>query len=137
MINRQFIVRKTWPTLTVLLPFAIVAGQLGLDICRWWIAYGTAAGAAVLMGVGTIAIIRATGPGLTVDYSWVLFWLSLAALTAVQGYFYAKFRHQCPVLGPIIPVDMLLEWLVAPIVLGMVTAAAFRHRRTAARQTHA
>lgn len=127
MINRQFIERATWATLTAVLPLAIVAGQIGLDICRWWIMYGTAAGAAILMSIGTFAMRRVAGRQLTVSYSWALFWIVLAALTGAQCIFYAHFRNQCPVVGPMIPVDMLLEWLIAPIVLTALVVSALRH----------
>ncbi|WP_078288481.1 hypothetical protein [Mycobacterium sp. D16R24] len=134
MLNQQFIGRVTLPILAVVFPFMIVAGQLGLDICRWWIVYGTATIVAVLMGITTFGMCNSNGPGLAVSQSWALFWISLAALTAVQGFFYAQFRHQCPVTGPIIAIDAFLEWLIAPVVLVVVSGSAFRRAWTAARR---
>lgn len=117
------------PTLTAIFPFAIVVGQLGLGVCRWWAVYVVAAAVAITMSIGTFAMCKAGGPRLTVGYPWAIYWLGLAALTAVQGFFYTEFRNQCPVRGPIIPIDMLLEWLIAPIVLMVVMVSAFRYSR--------
>ncbi|MBB4852993.1 hypothetical protein HNP40_000359 [Mycobacteroides chelonae] len=133
MLNQQFIERVALPILTVVFPFVIVAGQLGLDICRWWIVYGTATIVAVPMGIATLVMCNSSGSGLAVSHSWALFWFSLAALTAVQGFFYAQFRHQCPVAGPIIAIDAFLEWLTAPVVLVVVVGSTLRRAWTARR----
>jgi hypothetical protein len=134
MLNQQFIGRVALPIFTAVFPFMIIAGQLGLDICRWWIAYGTATIVAALMGITTFGMCNSNGPGLALSRSWVLFWTSLAALTAAQGFFYAQFRHHCPVVGPIIAIDAFLEWLIAPVVLVVVAGSAFRRAWTAARR---
>ncbi|ANA99835.1 Uncharacterised protein [Mycolicibacterium phlei] len=134
MLNQQFIGRVALPIFAAVLPFMIVAGQLGLDVCRWWIVYGTATIVAVLMGITTFGVCNSNGPGLAVSRSWALFWVSLATLTAVQGYFYAEFRDQCPVLGPIIAIDAFLEWLIAPVVLVVVAGSALRRAWIAARR---
>jgi hypothetical protein len=116
-------------TLVVVFPFAIIAGQFNLDACRWWAVYGIAAAVATLAGLTTL-VIRVVGrPGLTVSYPWAAYWAAFALLTATQSFFYAEFRHQCPVFGPLIPVDMFLEWLIAPTVLVNV----FRHMRARSR----
>lgn len=133
MLNQQFIGRVTLPIFTTVFPFMIIAGQLCLEICRWWILYGTSTLVAALLGIATFVVCNSSGPGLAVSHSWVLFWISLAALTAVQGFLYAQFRHQCPVAGPIIAVDAFLEWLIAPVVLVVVTGSIVRRAWTARR----
>lgn len=82
MLNQQFIGRVALPIFTAAFPFTIIAGQLGLDICRWWIVYGTAAIVAALTGIGTFAMCNSSGPRLTVSYAWAFFWISLAALAS-------------------------------------------------------
>ncbi|OHU79780.1 hypothetical protein [Mycobacteroides chelonae] len=77
---------------------------------------------------------NSNGPGLAVSRSWALFWVSLAALTSVQGFFYAELRDQCPVRGPIIAIDAVLEWLIAPVVLVAVAGGALRRTWIAARR---
>ncbi|OHU38590.1 hypothetical protein BKG80_12665 [Mycobacteroides chelonae] len=77
---------------------------------------------------------NSNGPGLAVSRSWAFFWISLAALTAVQGFFYAELRHRCPAAGPIIAIDAFLEWLIAPVVLVVVAGSALRRAWIAARR---
>lgn len=134
MLNPQFIGRVALPIFAAVFPFMIIAGQLGLDVCRWWIVYGTATMVAALMGITTFSMCNSHGPGLAVSRSWAFFWISLAALTAVQGFFYAEFRDQCPVRGPIIAIDAFLEWLIAPVILVVVAGSALRRAWTAARR---
>ncbi|WP_235687304.1 hypothetical protein [Mycobacteroides chelonae] len=134
MLNPQFIGRVALPIFAAVLPFVIIAGQLGLDVCRWWIVYSTATMAAALMGITTFSMCNSNGPGLAVSRSWAFFWISLAALTAVQGFFYAKLRHRCPAAGPIIAIDAFLEWLIAPVVLVVVAGSALRRAWIAARR---
>ncbi|MBA0045832.1 hypothetical protein MLB1_05840 [Mycobacteroides sp. LB1] len=115
--------------LIVAFPFAIIAGQLNLDPCRWWAVYSIAAAVATLAGLTTLAMRVVGRPGLAVSYPWAIYWAAFALLTATQSFLYAEFRHHCPVFGPLIPVDMFLEWLIAPTVLVNV----FRHMRARSR----
>lgn len=131
MIKASVFERMMLPALTAVFPFAIIAGQLGLDLCRWWMVYDIAASVAIVTGIVTFGMRKTAGPMLTVSYPWAIYWVGLAALTTLQGFFYAELRNQCPVSGPIIPIDMLLEWLIAPPVLTVVAASAFRYTRTA------
>lgn len=84
MLNPQFIGRVALPIFAAVFPFMIIAGQLGLDVCRWWIVYGTATMVTALMGITTFSMCNSHGPGLAVSRSWAFFWISLAALTAVR-----------------------------------------------------
>lgn len=97
MINRQSIGDVALPTLSIMLPFAIIVGQLGFDPCRWWIVYCTAAAVAMGLAVGTSRMRKTSGARPTTSPPWTFFWIGLAALTAVQGGFYSQFRNQCPV----------------------------------------
>ncbi|AMU57109.1 Uncharacterised protein [Mycobacteroides abscessus subsp. abscessus] len=129
MINRQSIGDVALPTLSIMLPFAIIVGQLGFDPCRWWIVYCTAAAVAMGLAVGTSRMRKTSGARPTTSPPWTFFWIGLAALTAVQGGFYSQFRNQCPVVGPIIPIDMFLEWIVAPTVLVAAALSVCRRGR--------
>lgn len=114
--------------LVIAFPFAVIAGQLGLDACRWWAVYGLAAAVATLAGLTTLVRCVAGRQGLTVSYPWAVYWATFALLTTTQSRFYAEFRHQCPVIGPLIPIDMFLEWLIAPMVLVSVFRLLMRAR---------
>lgn len=67
MLNPQFIGRVALPIFAAVFPFMIIAGQLGLDVCRWWIVYGTATMVAALMGITTFSMRNSHGPGLAVS----------------------------------------------------------------------
>lgn len=103
MINRQSIGDVALPTLSIMLPFAIIGGQLGFDPCRWWIVYFTAAAVAIGLAVGTSRMRKTSGARPTTSPPWTFFWISLAALTAVQGGFYSQFEINARLSDPSSP----------------------------------
>lgn len=73
MLNPQFIGRVALPIFAAVLPFVIIAGQLGLDVCRWWIVYSTATMVAALMGITTFIapVVLVVVAGSALRRAWI------------------------------------------------------------------